>query len=277
MNITENREALFKAISAAQGEFSTVEKGKDNSFFKSKYAPLDAIIEMIRPILPKYGLAVMQFTDMPENGDGIIVETIITHQSGQYVSGRLLMPLAKVDPQGAGSAITYGRRYALAAALNIVSDEDVDGNHNTDTKTPPKKDVQAPTPKSEPQAAKATGPDAEYQERVKTALKAIFGEDKNAALAKVEELTSFVPKGKTEAEKVKGIRDYTKLTGKRLEILAHSIEKLVPKEVASAICNECRKPLVNGACHNTSCPEAKPTKEPNDPFWQAPPDDDIPF
>ena len=130
MEVTEYRKELFKAISAAQGEFSTVDKGKDNPFFKSKYAPLDSIIEMIRPILPKHGLSVVQFTDIPESGNGIIIETVITHESGQYISGKLLMPLTKIDPQGAGSAITYGRRYALAAALGIVSDEDIDGNHN---------------------------------------------------------------------------------------------------------------------------------------------------
>jgi len=128
VNITEDRKELFKAISAAQGEFTTVEKGKDNPFFKSKYAPLDSIIEMIRPVLAKHELAVVQFTDIPAEDNGIIVETVITHSSGQYISGRLLMPVAKEDPQGAGSSLTYGRRYALAAALGIVSDEDVDGN-----------------------------------------------------------------------------------------------------------------------------------------------------
>ena len=126
MNISEGRSDLFAAISGAQAEFSTVVKNATNPHFKSKFAPLDTIIEMIRPILPKHGLAVMQFTDIAEAG--IVVETIITHSSGQYISGALAMPVVKQDPQGYGSALTYGRRYALAAALGIVSDEDVDGN-----------------------------------------------------------------------------------------------------------------------------------------------------
>jgi hypothetical protein len=128
MNVTEERKELFKALSMAQKEFTTVAKDKENPHFKSKFAPLDTIIEMLRPILPKHGLAFMQFNDTPEDGQGVIIETIITHESGQFISGRLLMPMAKQDPQGCGSAITYGRRYALAAALGIVSDEDVDGN-----------------------------------------------------------------------------------------------------------------------------------------------------
>jgi hypothetical protein len=130
MNVTENRDLLFKAIAAAQGEFTTVDKSASNPHFKSKFAPLDSIIEMIRPILPKHGLSVVQFTDIPEGGNGVIIETVITHDSGQYISGRLLMPTVKQDPQGYGSSITYGRRYALGAALGIVSDEDVDGNQS---------------------------------------------------------------------------------------------------------------------------------------------------
>ena len=132
MNISEGRSDLFAAISGAQAEFSTVVKNATNPHFKSKFAPLDTIIEMIRPILPKHGLAVMQFTDIAEAG--IVVETVITHSSGQYISGALAMPVVKQDPQGYGSALTYGRRYALAAALGIVSDEDVDGNGTEKTK-----------------------------------------------------------------------------------------------------------------------------------------------
>lgn len=130
MIVTDDRKELFKALAAAQGEFTTVEKNSVNPHFKSKFAPLDSIIEMIRPILPKHGLSVMQHCDIPESGKGIIIETVIAHESGQYVSSRLFMPVSKEDPQGYGSSVTYGRRYSLGAALGIVSDEDVDGNQS---------------------------------------------------------------------------------------------------------------------------------------------------
>lgn len=158
MNASNETDKLFAALSAAQGEFTTVEKGRDNPFFKSKYAPLDSIIEMVRPVLPKHGLAFVQFNDIPENGQGVIIETIITHSSGQFIGGKLLMPLAKVDPQGAGSAITYGRRYALAAALGIVSDEDVDGNGH---------DAKKPEQKAPPKVATIN---AEQNKRLRTLL-----------------------------------------------------------------------------------------------------------
>lgn len=221
MIITDERKELFKALSIAQGRFTTVAKDKDNPFFKSLYAPLDSIIEMIRPILAENGLTAMQFTDLPDTGEGVLIETIITHESGQYISGKLYMPAAKLDPQGFGSAITYGRRYALAAALGIVSDEDTDAN---DIKGKPK-NAQEGT-KSPPQATAIPEGDKDHMQRVKTALRAIYGNDIQAGLSKVEELTTFKNK---EGKEIKGTRDLAKITGKRLEILCHNLEKLVPK------------------------------------------------
>lgn len=219
MQISEEKAELFKAMAAAQGEFTTVEKGKDNPFFKSKYAPLDAIIEMIRPILPKHGLSVIQFTDVPESGNGVIVETIITHSSGQFISGKLLMPLAKVDPQGAGSALTYGRRYGLAAALGIVSDEDVDGN----TTPPPTEKKTAPPKQEPPPKTEMTESQAKYFPRCKAALDALYGTDTLAKVAKIEEMTKWE---KEDGTVLPGVKDYRKKDGKPLEILCHSLEKL---------------------------------------------------
>lgn len=148
MNVTDDRKELFLALSRAQGEFTTVEKNAKNPHFNSKFAPLDSIIEMIRPILPKHGLSVVQFTDLPESGGGVIIETVITHESGQYISGKLYMPTVKQDPQGYGSAISYGRRYALGAALGIVSDEDVDGNQG---EAPKRQQAAKPAQQQKPQ------------------------------------------------------------------------------------------------------------------------------
>ena len=61
-------------------------------------------------------------------GNTLIVETILIHESGQWVQSELCLPLAKADPQGVGSAMTYGRRYGLAAIVGIVADADDDGN-----------------------------------------------------------------------------------------------------------------------------------------------------
>jgi ERF superfamily len=118
-----------EALVAAIGELSNVAKTANNPYFKSKYAPLDAIIEATRPILNKHGLAVTQQPIFMEGTAG--VETTILHKGGYSTTSTLLLPLKDQSPQGVGSAITYARRYALAAVLGIASEDDDDGNVST--------------------------------------------------------------------------------------------------------------------------------------------------
>lgn len=114
------------ALVAAIGELSNVAKTAANPYFKSKYAPLDAIIDATRPILLKHGLAISQTPLFLEGTAG--VETTILHASGHSTTTTLLLPLKDQSPQGVGGAITYARRYALAAVLGIASEDDDDGN-----------------------------------------------------------------------------------------------------------------------------------------------------
>jgi hypothetical protein len=63
-----------------------------------------------------------------ESDTGVIVETMLIHESGETLSsGKLHVPAAKQDPQGYGSALTYARRYSLMAACGIAPEDD-DGN-----------------------------------------------------------------------------------------------------------------------------------------------------
>lgn len=75
-----------------------------------------------------------------------------------------------------------------------------------------------PTSPKPQEPAVTESKDAEYMERTKSALRRIFGDDKATALATVEKLTAF--------KDVPGVRDFRKLTGKRLEILCHNLEKM---------------------------------------------------
>jgi hypothetical protein len=123
------RRSYATDLVAAIGELSNVAKTASNPYFKSKYAPLDAIVDATRPILAKHGLAIQQ---QPLFSDGAAgVETIIIHKSGFETSSILLLPLKDQSPQGVGSAITYARRYALAAVLGLATEEDDDGNVGT--------------------------------------------------------------------------------------------------------------------------------------------------
>jgi hypothetical protein len=122
MKHSESITNLAKALVAAQAELEPVKKDATNPHFKSKYASLDTLIETVRPILLKHGLVILQGGD--ELTDGITVETTLIHTSGEWVSAAYRLPLDKATPQGAGSAISYGRRYGLSSLLAISTEDD---------------------------------------------------------------------------------------------------------------------------------------------------------
>jgi hypothetical protein len=117
---------IAKALVAVQSELVPVIKDSTNPHFKNDYASLEAITEYVRPLLAKNGLAVLQGGGEMTNG-GLSISTTLVHESGQWISSSLEMPLEKATPQSAGSAITYGRRYGLAAFLALTTEEDDDG------------------------------------------------------------------------------------------------------------------------------------------------------
>ena len=117
---------LAKALSIVQGKLTHAKKDSANPFFKSKYADLESVWDACRSLLAENGLAVMQFPG--EFVDGTMsLNTVLTHSSGEYMSYLMSVPVTKPDAQGAGSALTYMRRYALAAVVGVVQADD-DGN-----------------------------------------------------------------------------------------------------------------------------------------------------
>lgn len=128
MQHSETIGKLSKALTAVQSQLKPASKDSDNPFFKSKYADLNSVWDSARDLLTKNGLAVIQGNSVGLDNT-VIVETILSHESGEWVQSELCLPLAKRDPQGVGSAVTYGRRYGLAAIVGIVADVDDDGNH----------------------------------------------------------------------------------------------------------------------------------------------------
>lgn len=127
MQKSETIGKLSKALGNVQATLSGAKKDAFNPHFKSKYAGLNSVWDACREPLKVNGLSVIQGNSVGLDGT-VIVETILAHDSGEWIQSELCLPLAKRDPQGVGSAITYGRRYGLAAIIGIVADEDDDGN-----------------------------------------------------------------------------------------------------------------------------------------------------
>lgn len=122
MEHSEQINEIGAALAKAQGAIENATKDKANPFFKSTYADLAGVWDACRAALSSNGLSVVQ---TPEQSDkGVIVSTMLLHSSGQWISGSYLMPVSKFDAQSIGSAITYARRYALAAMVGVAPEDD---------------------------------------------------------------------------------------------------------------------------------------------------------
>lgn len=127
MKKSDSISKLMPALIAARAEISNVKKTSTNPHFKSKYAPLDEIIEATEEHLNKNGLYL--FNDIRSDGaQEITVSAALYHVSGEWIETEgVRIRLVKDDAQGVGSAITYGRRYTVQSLLGIASEDD-DGN-----------------------------------------------------------------------------------------------------------------------------------------------------
>jgi len=123
MDKSESIKEIATALCKFQGEVGKIKKGETNPFFKSKYASLADILDVIRQPLAENGLS---FVQLPEAEHQLT--TLLMHTSGEWIRSTYSMTPAKNDPQGLGSVITYQRRYALGAVLGLNIDEDDDGN-----------------------------------------------------------------------------------------------------------------------------------------------------
>lgn len=128
MKTSESIKAIAPAWVKAQAEIKAAVKDAVNPHFKSKYADLASVIEAVRLPLNKAGLSFLQ--PVSTSQEGVCVETVILHTSGEWLSESLVIPVVKNDAQGVGSAITYGKRYGLQSMCGVPSDDD-DGNAAT--------------------------------------------------------------------------------------------------------------------------------------------------
>lgn len=154
---------LAMALVKFNCEVETIAKDAKNPHFKNNYATLDNIVEVIRPLLAKQGVIVMQIPG--GDGENVIMKTMLLHESGEFMkSEALIMRPAKNDPQGVGSCITYARRYSLCSMLSLSTGEDDDGNHASQPQraaqppqsAPQRSQSSTPPPPSDPTQSKST-------------------------------------------------------------------------------------------------------------------------
>jgi hypothetical protein len=127
MNKSESIANLALALNQAQQQMGGAVKDSKNPFFKSTYADLTSVIKAIKDPLCANGLSYVQFPITSAGGNGIGVETILMHKSGEWMSNEFTMPMVKSDPQAAGACLSYARRYGLSSVLGLpVADSDAE-------------------------------------------------------------------------------------------------------------------------------------------------------
>ncbi len=154
--------ALFGALAAAQGAFLPITKNRtvtvrprDKPAYTFDYATLDQVLAACVPALSANGLALLQpFYHGP---NGLEIRTILAHSSGARLESVTELPKTE-NIQGAGSALTYLKRYQVQAILGVSSEEDDDGNAADGNKVEAMSPRSRPAPPPKPAAAPATTP-----------------------------------------------------------------------------------------------------------------------
>ncbi len=141
---------IGKALAEAQAGMKGATKDAKGNF--STYATLASAIDACRGELAKAKISFVQPMGRDEHGP--YCDTLLIHESGESLSSRVYLVVAKNDMQGMGSAITYARRYGLMGLVGIAPEDD-DGE--AAAKAPPPKEKQ-------PKLKQAT--DAEIDEAI---------------------------------------------------------------------------------------------------------------
>jgi hypothetical protein len=132
MNKSDSIVNIAPALVKAQAEIKAALKDSTNPHFRSKYADLSSVVDAVKAPLLKQGIAFLQ--GVHDAVDGVAVETMLLHNSGEWISSTMRLPAVKQDAQGYGSAITYGRRYGLQSMCGVPAEDD-DGNAATASTT----------------------------------------------------------------------------------------------------------------------------------------------
>ena len=120
---------VLKKLAKAKTEMGSVIKGTENGHFKSRYADLNAYLEVVEPALQANGLLLLQPLVSGDSSDKVVT-TILDVDSGESVTSEMKLLSSKGTMQDLGSAVTYARRYTLSSLLGLGAEDD-DGNAAT--------------------------------------------------------------------------------------------------------------------------------------------------
>ena len=143
MSQSVTKGGLYEALRAFQADAPAIPLDSTNPHFRAKFASLPNITQIIRPRLAEHGLVWSTQPSQDDQGRPTLKYRLAHALTGETINDEMPLLLVKQDPQGLGSAITYARRYALLAVLNLVADDDDDGHRAS---SPPARDTSHNSP-----------------------------------------------------------------------------------------------------------------------------------
>jgi hypothetical protein len=242
MKTSDSIDKLAPALVAAQSEMPIVERdgsaevergNGEGSTKQYQYTSLGSMLQTVRPILSKHGLAVIQGGD-GEHVDGhICMETTIIHESGQYLCGTMRIPFTQGSnaAQAAGAAITYCRRYAFSSMLGVTSEEDTDAGKPVAKKAAPPPGVKAqPARPAKPPVAEKAEPTVSLEEQSQSTLTKAMA----SIVANIEKIgkspenkAEYVAKIRTAIQYAESLESQGKLTKEHLTNLKDMTEEVL--------------------------------------------------
>jgi hypothetical protein len=134
---SESIGAIAGALAKAQAELTNPEKSlvatirspfpreADRTF---RYASLSSGLDIVRKVLGKHEIAIVQTTAIDSAAALIRLTTLLAHSSGEWVSSDWpVCPVGETAaPHKMGAALTYARRYALFTLVGIAGEDDLD-------------------------------------------------------------------------------------------------------------------------------------------------------
>lgn len=150
--------AIAAALAAAAPFLTHAGKDRQNPHLRNRYATLEAVVDAVREPLAAQGIAFVQAPSVCEGR--VRVTTRLMHQSGEWLECSLELPVPEPKgitmAQAIGSAVTYGRRYTLAALCGVGAEEDDDGAGTGKSRpakpTKPEAQTEAPSQEKPPAA-----------------------------------------------------------------------------------------------------------------------------
>ncbi|HGM4274231.1 TPA: ERF family protein [Pseudomonas aeruginosa] len=208
---------LYAAFAKAQGAFEPIAKnreveipikdrntGAQRGSYKFRYADLEEINSKTRKPLSENGLGTMQSIGRSTTTTGTSIFTRLTHAGGACIEDEIpLPPQEKRDIKDYGASVSYLRRYAKAALLDVAADDDLDANGERDDDTPlgaqPEQQQQQPESNSKPPY-----PDEKLEKMLPQWQQLITSGKKTAdqVIATVSSGNTLTPK---QVEKIRGL------------------------------------------------------------------------